>query len=66
MYAKMAADTIFNPTRLVIGIYVVARKMSLNDLYAFRVEIAVRVSGAYTNKKIRIRLAAILSSLECV
>jgi hypothetical protein len=29
---KVAADTIFNPTRLVIGIHVAARKMSLNDL----------------------------------
>jgi hypothetical protein len=66
LYAKVAADTILKLTQLVIGIYVVARKMSLNDLYAFGVEIAVRASGARTNKKMQMRLAAILSSLECV
>ena len=66
LYAKVAADTILKPTRLVIGIHVVARKMSLNDLHAFGVEIAVRASGARTDKKMRMQLAAILSSLECV
>jgi hypothetical protein len=66
LYVKPVADTILKPIRLLIRNYVIASKMSLNDLHTFGVEVAVRASGACADKKMRMRLAVIFSSLECV